>query len=87
MTCRIVSYSLIEHRILNNGKYFISIFQKNTRNHQSSCYNESPEEGHLTVKDVLIIPSVITMYGKNTTFADEVRSASNIDTRHIASLI
>lgn len=80
MTCRVVFYSLIEHRILNNGIYFISIFQKNTHNHQFSCYNESPSEGHLIVKDVLIIPSVIAMYGKSTTFADEVRSASNIDT-------
>ena len=42
MTYRVAFYSLVEHRILNNSEYFISIFQKNTRNQQSSCYNESP---------------------------------------------
>jgi hypothetical protein len=34
----------------------------------------------MIVKDVLIIPFAIDMSGKSTTFADEVRSASNIDT-------
>ncbi len=46
----------------------------------TTYYNESPLEGHMIVKDVLIIPFAIAMSGKSTTFANEVRSASNIDT-------
>ena len=60
----------------------VEFFNKNT----TTYYDECPLEGHLIVKDLLIVCFAIAVLCKSTNFAKEVKSASNFDTRQATSL-